>query len=67
MASLFFDFKCHGGSSAATTAVSWCKTEHLLAVATEDGELNFFQDEVPLLCFACIDYHWFRVYYMISM
>jgi hypothetical protein len=47
MASLFFDFKCHGGSSAATTAVSWCKTEHLLAVATEDGELNFFQDEVP--------------------
>ncbi|KAG5176880.1 putative intraflagellar transport protein 140 [Tribonema minus] len=45
MSSLFFDYKCSGGSTAAATALTWCKSEYLLAVAAEDGHIYFYQDE----------------------
>ena len=47
MSSLFFEFKCQGANKGAPSASAWCRSGgYLFALASSDGEINFYLDEV---------------------
>ena len=46
---LFFDYRVDAPNNEETRLVSWCKSQPIMAVATDDNRIQFYQDEGELV------------------
>ena len=45
---LFFDYRVDTPNNEETQLISWCKSQPIMAVATDDQRITFYQDEVRM-------------------